>query len=455
MGHFGFGRGLSIAFAIALALAGEARAQEAIGVRDLTLTARGFVLRAESVEIAGSNQPRAALEAAVRAGDPDGVLARLERLGATGVTFANMSVEGTGGGGRTLVGFQRLALTGLAQGRAANARGANGRLVVGAGAPTTVQAMTASGLDLGFLFRLVGDAAPNADEARALVTSATFERLDHAAANGARFSAARVVVSDLRAMPGAQRGDFGVLGAVEIADVALAGPPRQGGLPPIEARIRAVAVGADRPTGDGVPTRYRARIEDLSAPLRADDASPQTRNLRALGLEAIRASGGLEGSWSPRSRELRVERLGVDFPELGSIAYAAVVANLAPEAFTERAAAANARWGEAQLRSMSLTIRDLGFHRRVVEREARSRALPVETVRADVSRAAEEVVRRATANISNRLIPDAIARFAADPKTLFVSIAPKPGATIPLSAVLALGGLAQIADRLEIVARNE
>lgn len=450
-----FRRRLAIVLLATLLPAGTARTQEAIGIRDLTLAARGFVLRAEQVEIAGSNQPRAALEAAVRAGDPDGVITRLERLGASGVTFTNVSVERAEGGPRAILGFQRLALTGLSQGRAANARGATGRYVFGTAAPTTFQTLTATSLDIAFLLRLIGDTAPNADTARPLVGTAAFERLEHATAAGARFTAQRFVITDLRIMPGAQRGDFGVLGAVEITDILLATGPRPGGQPPMEARVRSIAIGADRPTADDVPTRYRARFDDVAVPLRPDDPTPGTRNLRALGLEAIRASGGFEGSWSPRSRELRLDRLGVEFADLGSIAYAAVIANVAPEAFTERAAVANARWGEAQLRSMSLTLKDLGFHRRVIDREARARSRPAAEIRADVARAAEEVVRRATAGIANRTIPDAIARFVANPGTLFVSIAPKEGATIALSAVMALGGLAQIADKLEVVARTE
>lgn len=446
---------LTIVLLAALVPGAPARAQDAIGIRDLTLAARGFVLRAEQVEISGSSQPRAGLEQALRASEPDGLITRLERLGASGVTFTNISVERAEGGPRAVIAFQRLALTGLSQGRAASARGTAGRYAFGAAAPTTFQTMTATSLDIAFLLRLIGDAVPNADTARPLVGTATFERLEHATAAGARFTAQRFVLSDLRIMPGAQRGDLGVLGSVDISDILLATGPRQAGQPPMEVRMRAIAIGADRPTSDDVPTRYRARFEDVAVPLRADDPTPGTRNLRALGLEAIRASGGFEASWSPRSRELHLDRLGVEFTELGSIAYTAVIANVAPEAFTERAAIANARWGEAQLRSMSLTLKDLGFHRRVIEREARARSRPAAEIRADVARAAEEVVRRATAGIANRTIPDAVTRFVANPGTLFVSIAPKEGSTIALSAVMALGGLAQIADRLEVVARTE
>jgi hypothetical protein len=448
-------RQLTVVLAAMLCSAGSAHAQEAIGVRDLTLTARGFVLRAEQVEIAGSSQPLATLEAALRASDPDGLIGRLERLGASGVTFTNVSVERAEGGQRAILGFQRLTLAGLSQGRAANARGTAGRYVLGVAAPTTFQNMTATSLDIAFLFRLIGDAAPNADAARPLVGTATFERLEHVTSAGARFTAQRFALFDLRIMPGAQRGDLGVLGAVEVSDILLGTGPRPGGPPPLEARIRSIAIGADRPTADDVPTRYRARFDDVAVPLRPDDPTPATRNLRALELDAIRASGGFEASWSPRSRELRLDRFGLEFADLGSITYAALIANVSPEAFTERAAIANSRWGEAQLRSMSLTLKDLGFYRRVIDREAKARSRPPAEIRADVARAAEEVVRRTTAGIANRTVPDAIARFVANPGTLFVSIAPKQGSTIALSAVMALGGLAQIADRLEVVARTE
>lgn len=152
-------RQLAVVLAAMLFSAGSPHAQEAIGVRDLTLTARGFVLRAGQVEIAGSSQPLAALEAALRASDPDGVIGRLERLGASGVTFTNVSVERAEGGPRAILGFQRLTLTGLSQGRAATARGTAGRYMLGVAAPTTFQNMTATSLDIAFLFRLIGDAA--------------------------------------------------------------------------------------------------------------------------------------------------------------------------------------------------------------------------------------------------------------------------------------------------------
>ncbi|QCK87889.1 hypothetical protein E8L99_20090 [Phreatobacter aquaticus] len=449
-------QGLALAVGLAASLPLPVRAQsgETLALRDVTLSGRGFRLAAEAIDIAGSSAPRASLEAAVRSGDPDALIDRLGQLGASSVSFTNMRVERTEGGPRAFLGFARLQLTGLSAGRIRQAQGTDGQFGSGPAQPARFATFSANELDAAFLVRLIGGAAQPSDTARPVLRSAVLERLDASPGTGMRVSARRASLSDLRLMPGARAGDFGILGAVEISDIRLATPPRTGQTEPNEIRVKALVIGADRPSPDDVPTRYRARLDEVTVPLRETDTTPSIRNIRALGLDALVVSAALEGSWSPAARELKLERLGVDLPGLGAIAIAGLIANVAPEVFTEIPSAANARWNEAQVRTLSVTIRDNGLFERVVARDARATSRPVPDVRAAFARQASSVVQRMMETVPNRTVPDALMRFVSDPKALTIAVTAKPGASLPLSALLARGGMATLTDRFDITATN-
>ncbi|WP_146167396.1 hypothetical protein [Phreatobacter oligotrophus] len=425
---------------------------ETVTMRDVLLSGQGFRLAAEAIDIAGSSATRSSLEAAVRSGNPDAMIDRLGQLGASSVRFTNLRVERSQGGPRAFLGFGRLQLTGLSAGRIRQAQGTDGQFGSGPSQPARFASFNASELDAAFLVRLIGGAAPPSDAARPVLRSAVLERVEAVYGTGTRVSAERATLSDLRLMPGARAGDFGLMGAVEISDIRLVTPPRTGQTLPNEIRIKALVIGADRPSSDDVPTRYRARLDEVTVPLPAADTTPSIRNIRALGLDALVVSAALEGSWSPAARELKLDRLGVDLPGLGAITLAGLMSNVAPEVFTEVPSGANARWNEAQIRTLSVTIRDDGLFERVVARDARATSRSVADVRSTFSRQASGIVQRMTEGVPNRAVPDALMRFVSDPKVLTIAIAAKPGASLPLSALLATGGLASLSDRFELTA---
>lgn len=449
-------RRASFALVIASLAPLSAHAQgEAIGIRDVSLSARGYVLYAQNIEIAGSTLPRAAIETAIRGGDPATLAGRLESMGAQSVTFTDMKLQQTAGGPGRTIAFGKLVLTGLNAGRIRSLQGTNGSWRSGANVESTIASLNASGVDAGVLLRLVGDTAAAKPDAEPLVTAATFERVESNPSAGMKLSIQKITLNDVRVTANAARSFPNALGAIEFSDIRLSLPPREANVAGTEARIQSVVIGADRLTSDDVPTRYRLSINNLSFPLSATDKTPYIQNLRALGLEELVLSGALEGNWSEKSRELKLDRLGVNAARLGGITFSGALADVAPEAFTETGAAARAYWDKAMVRTLGVVVRNEGLYERATDRYARATSRPVEEIRRQVGIQAAEAIRQLTGGAGDQVVANAMTRFLANPKSLTVSIAPKAGANLPLSAVLAKGGMQAIAGKYEVTAKAE
>ncbi|MCA0406848.1 MAG: hypothetical protein LCH39_11930 [Proteobacteria bacterium] len=422
--------------------------------KDLQLSANGFVLRAKSAEISGSSLSRTTVEAALKNGDPAKLVEQLGKLGATSITFGDFQLERTQGGPPKTLGFGKLVLTGVSGGKIRALQGAEGKWQIGAGQQSQFASLAASELDAAFLLRLLGEQAEPADVSQPLVASAVMERFESRPGGALWLSAQKITLKDMRVTPQGQ-SRFGALGALEISEMRM--PLPAGGAPASkgEVRLRSLIVGADKPTSDDVPTRYRAKLEDLSVPLPESDPSPTIRNLRGLGLEAIVASAGLEGTWQPGKKELTFERLGVAIQNLGTITLSGRLANVAPDVFTQTGTAATEQWGQALVETMSVVLRNTGLYERAVARTAKNSGRSVDDVKAQVTTVSTQTIRQMTAGLTDKTVPDAMIRFFEAPRSLTVSIAPKAGAKLPLSALLARGGMAAMTDKVQIRAVAE
>lgn len=437
-------------------ISGSAFAQgESIGIRDVSLSSGGHVLYAQNIEISGSTLPRATIEAAIRSGDPATLAQRIEALGAATVTFTDMKLQQGSGGPTRTIGFGKLVLTGLQAGRIRTLQGTNGSWKSGASAESTFASLNASGVDAALLLRLMGGTPASKEDAEPLLTTATFERVESNPPSGTKLSIQKITLGDVRLQADARRSFPNALGTVEFSEIRFSLPQREGGTSATEGRIRSAVLGADRLTSDDVPTRFRLGINALSFPLIASDKTPYIQNLRALGLEELTLSATLEGNWSEKSRELKLDRLGVNAANLGAITFAGALGNVVPEVFTETGAAASAHWGKAFVRSLGVVVRNDGLYERATERFARATQRPVEEVRRSVGTQAVEAVGRVTQNALDQTVPKAVMRFLANPKILTVSIAPKPGAMVPFSALLAKGGMQSISGQYEVSAKAE
>lgn len=327
--------GFSVGLLVALTLVSvPARAQgETIGIRDVSFSARGYVMQAQNVEIAGSSLPRATIEAALRSGEAGNLPQRLESLGASSITFTDMRLQSTGRSPNRTVTFGRLVINGLNAGRIRSIQGSNGTWRTDQG-ESTFASLSASGVAGGLLLQLMGDASSASDDVEPLVTATTFERVESNPSSGIKLSIQKIALNDVRISGSADRRLPDALGAMEWSDVRFLLPARTPNATPMEARICSIVIGADRLTTDDLPTRYRLRIDNLAVPLPANDRTPAIQNLRGLGLEELSLTAALEGNWSQRSRELKLDRLGVSAANLGSITFSGALGNVAPELFT-------------------------------------------------------------------------------------------------------------------------
>ncbi len=431
------------------------RAQgEAIAIRDVSFSARGFVMQAQNVEISGSSLPRAAIEAALRSGDAGTLPQRLESLGASAITFTDFRLQSTARNPSRTVTFGRLVINGLNAGRIRSIQGSNGTWRTGQG-ESTIASLSASGVSGNLLLQLMGDAASATDEVEPLVGAATFERVESNPSSGIRLSIQKIALNDVRVSGSPDRRLPDALGAMEWSDVRFLLPPRAPNATPTEARIRSIVIGADRLTTDDLPTRYRLRIDNLSVPLSPDDRTPAIQNLRGLGLEELSLTAALEGNYSQRSRELKLDRLGISAAKLGSLAFSGVLGNVAPEVFTAAPGTAGGPWGNALVRSLGVVIRNDGLYERATERFAKARSRPVEEVRRLVSSQAIEALKQAMSQTQDQAVLNALSRFLANPKSFSLTIAPKPGATVPFSAIITKGGMQTISGQYDVTARAE
>ena len=440
--------------ATGLGVKGAAAQGEVVTIRDLQLSANGLVLRAKSADITSPSVARATIETTLKSGDPAKLVEQLGSLGATAITFADFQLERTEGSVPKSLGFAKLVLTGISAGRIRSLQGNDGKWQVGTSQQSSFATLTASSLDARFLTRILGDLAEPADASEPLVASAVIERFESRPGGALWVTIQKIALNDVRVMPRG-KSQFGALGAMELSDLKLPMPVNGAQASKGEIRLRSVTIGADKTGADDVPTRYRARLDDLAVPLLDTDPSPAIRNLRALGLDAIVGSASLEGNWSPAKRELSVERLGIAVQNLGSITLSGSLANVAPEIFTETGAVVHQHWAQALVKTMSVVIQNTGLYERAVARTAKNTGQPVEEVRKQVATASAQSIRQLTAGIADKTVPDALIRFFEAPRSLSISIQPKPGASLPFSALLARGGMATFTDKVQVKATTD
>ncbi len=104
---------------------------------------------------------------------------------------------------------------------------------------------------------------------------------------------------------------------------------------------------------------------------------------------------------------------------------------------------------------MSVIVRNDGLYERATENFAKAMSRPVEEVCRLVSARAVETLKQAMPQTQDQTVLNALSGFLANPKTLTVTVAPKPGATVPFSAIITKGGMQTISGQYDVTAKAE
>lgn len=170
------------------------------------------------------------------------------------------------------------------------------------------------------------------------------------------------------------------VGAIRLGRVEVATGGAKGG-----SKGGAFSVdGLELTTSDlveGVPTRLRFAMRDLSVPVASVSGQDPSNQLAGLGYTDIATSVRADLAWSEASRQLDVHEVAVEGGGMGSVRLRAVAGNVSRDLFGRDPEAAARAALNATAQSLDIDIQDRGLLDRVLAAQAREQGATVEDLR--------------------------------------------------------------------------
>lgn len=183
-----------------------------------------------------------------------------------------------------------------------------------------------------------------------------------------------------------------------------------------------------------IPTSFHQKSEGVHVPVAALDDPEARALLTALGLDTLVWSDETRLYWDEATKELNLERLGINVEGLGTVEASAKFANVPRALFEDPQGQGQLAAITAQFVTASFTFQDAGFTSKGLKHAAETQGIPEDALReALVAQAGQ-----ATAPIQNpaftKMVSDAVKTYLDDPKSLKVTLA--PANPVPLAQIL-------------------
>ncbi len=208
---------------------------------------------------------------------------------------------------------------------------------------------------------------------------------------------------------------------------------------------------------EGLPTRMRFAMRDLSVPVAALSGKDPSGQLAGLGYSDIATSIRADLAWSEASRQLDVHEIAFEGGGMGSAKLRAVLGNVSKDLFGRDSDAAMRAALGATARSLDLDVQDRGLLDRILAMQARQQGVAAEDLR--IAYAA--YARLGIPEVLGPTMPgatelgQAVARFIIRPGQLRLRAKATQGAGLSAADVAAAENPATLLGRIDLTATTE
>ncbi|QGM98346.1 hypothetical protein [Methylocystis parvus] len=270
-----------------------------------------------------------------------------------------------------------------------------------------------------------------------------FEDFSLQSSDGGRLSLARFALRDAR-LASFFDNPIPLIGHIEAKGLS-------GDLPDIRAsetsRMKFGLAGAEADFSDLreiAPTKFSARMDDLSIDIASRGETPSTAQFLALGYRNLDLSAALAGEWREKTQEAVFAPLRVVGKDMGALSMNVTFGDVSGAVFSAMPVVSKAAALASSLRSVALTVEGGDLVDRVLALEAKQAKKPLDKLRADYAKSAGTAVAVLLGGGEKaRRIGEAVSAYVLKPTRLSVRLSSQKG-------VGALDALAkQPADILE------
>ncbi|WP_442754352.1 hypothetical protein ACNHKD_15345 [Methylocystis sp. JAN1] len=176
------------------------------------------------------------------------------------------------------------------------------------------------------------------------------------------------------------------------------------------------------------PTRFSARVDNLSIDLAARGEAPSTAQFLALGYRNLDFSAALAGEWREKTQEAVFAPLRFEGKDMGAATLDVTFGDVSSAVFSAMPVVARAAALASSVKSVALTVEGGGLVDRVLALEARKDKQPLEKARADYAKSAAIVTASLLGGGEKaRKVADAVSAYIMAPKRLHVRLASAKG----------------------------
>lgn len=179
---------------------------------------------------------------------------------------------------------------------------------------------------------------------------------------------------------------------------------------------------------ESAPTKFSARMDDLSIDLAARGEAPSTAQFLALGYRRLDLSAALAGEWREKTEEAVFAPLRLEGKDMGSVTLDVTFGDVSSAVFSTIPVVAKGAALASSLKAVSLTVEGGGLVERILAFEAKQDKKSLETVRADYAKSAATAATSLLGGGEKaKSIADALAAYIMKPKTLHVRLSSRSG----------------------------
>jgi hypothetical protein len=248
------------------------------------------------------------------------------------------------------------------------------------------------------------------------------------------------------------------LGTIQLSDLSFVSPQiAQRASGPSAAPVNVALRNAEftvRAQENGIPSDLRMALEDLAAPIPANEAS--SKPLTDLGYKNVTMSSRIDLGWNRERNEITVRDASLDGLDMLKFALSGTIGNATRELFSGDTALAQVAALGATVRSLDMRLQNLGLFDRLLTQEARKAKTDTDSLRREWGSIAAIALPSILGDSeAARTITAAVARFVARPRTLIVSAKARGANGVGLADMIAVSDPKALLDKIDVKASAE
>jgi hypothetical protein len=202
----------------------------------------------------------------------------------------------------------------------------------------------------------------------------------------------------------------------------------------------------------GIPADITMDLRDLSFAIPADTREEGLRNLRALGYDSLAMSFRFQQAWDAAAQKLSLKELSLDAPRMIRTNWSLALDNVSKEVFDKDTAVQAVAALAVNARTLTARVENLGLIDKLIEQQAKQQRRRPEDVRREMGAGAAMAIPLFLGDHpAAKTLADAVARFAAQPKSLDVAVTAK-GAGLSAADFVAMTDPQSLLSKVDITA---